>query len=84
MGLRLGCINHALLTSEAIEKGGKSKLVGWIGSCIDPEFSPLNDNIEALRSFLPAPCLGVVPPLAVATAEAALPWLDAMQLSPGE
>jgi dethiobiotin synthetase len=78
VGLRLGCLNHALLTSESIVRGGKSKLVGWIGNGIDPQFAPLNDNINALRELLPAPCLGVVPPLQLATAEAALSWLDAM------
>ena len=71
VGLRLGCINHALLTSEAILRGGRSPLVGWIGNGIEPDFAPLKENIETLRQRIPAPCLGLVPPLAPPTVEAA-------------
>lgn len=63
VGLRLGCLNHALLTSEAIASGGKSRLVGWVGNGIDPAFSPFEENVETLRRRIPAPCLGIVPPL---------------------
>ncbi|MEQ1579120.1 MAG: dethiobiotin synthase [Steroidobacteraceae bacterium] len=70
VGLRLGCLNHALLTCEAIAGGGKSRLVGWVGNGIDPTFSPWQDNIETLRQRIPAPCLGVVPPLATPTLDA--------------
>ena len=63
VGLRLGCINHALLTAQAIATRGL-RLAGWIGNRIDPQFSRLDDNLAALHRHLPAPCLGVVPPLA--------------------
>jgi dethiobiotin synthetase len=63
VGLRLGCINHALLTAQAITARGL-RLAGWVGNRIDPQFSRLDDNLAALHRHLPAPCLGVVPPLA--------------------
>ena len=71
VGLRLGCLNHALLTCEAIAAGGKSRLVGWVGNGIDPAFAPIEGNLETLRQRIPAPCLGIVPPLAEASVEAA-------------
>lgn len=71
VGLRLGCLNHALLTCEAILGGGRSRLAGWIGNGIDPGFSPLDGNLETLRQRLPAPCLGIIPPLAAVSVEAA-------------
>jgi dethiobiotin synthetase len=70
VGLRLGCLNHALLTSEAIVGGGKSRLAGWVGNGIDPTFSPWDENIETLRKRIPAPCLGIIPPLATPSLEA--------------
>lgn len=66
VGLRLGCINHALLTAEAIAARGL-RLVGWVGNRIDPAFSRLDDNLTTLHRHLPAPCLGVVPPLSCTT-----------------
>jgi dethiobiotin synthetase len=63
VGLRLGCINHALLTAQSIAARGL-RLAGWVGNRIDPQFSRLDDNVAALHRHLPAPCLGVVPPLA--------------------
>ena len=60
VGLRLGCINHALLTTEAIHADG-CRLVGWVGNCIDPYFEPLQENLDTLHTLLPAPCWGVLP-----------------------
>lgn len=62
VGLRLGCINHALLTAAAIHSRGL-RLAGWIGNRIDSGFSRLEENLKALHRHLPAPCLGIVPPL---------------------
>lgn len=62
VGLRLGCLNHAFLTAEAIERRGLH-LAGWVGNGIDPGFSRLEDNLDSLRRGLPAPCLGVIAPL---------------------
>ena len=60
VGLRLGCLNHALLSAEAIKADG-CRLVGWIGNCIDPGMAAIEENIATLRTLLPAPCLGILP-----------------------
>jgi dethiobiotin synthetase len=60
VGLRLGCINHALLTVEAIEHRGL-ELAGWIGNRIDPHMLRAEENIESLRERIAAPLLGVLP-----------------------
>ena len=59
VGLRLGCLNHALLTAEAIAARGLP-LAGWIGSAIDPQFEGHDDNLLSLGRHLPAPCIGVI------------------------
>jgi dethiobiotin synthetase len=74
VGLRLGCLNHAFLTVEAIAARGLT-LAGWIGNSIDPRFSRREANIATLESRIAAPCLGIVPWMAkpdVATAAASL------------
>ena len=74
VGLRLGCLNHALLTAEAIAARGLA-FSGWIGNGIDPDFPRREANIATLAARLPAPCLGIVPWMAepaVAEAAAAL------------
>lgn len=60
VGLRLGCLNHALLTAEAIAARGLM-LAGWIGNRIDPDFARPEANVATLTSRLAAPCLGLVP-----------------------
>ena len=60
VGLRLGCLNHARLTARAIQSDGV-RLIGWIGSSVDPDFAERDDYVELLRDALPAPCLGVLP-----------------------
>ena len=57
VGMRLGCINHTLLTVEAIEQRGL-KLSGWVANCIDPNMSYLNENIDTLSHRIKAPLLG--------------------------
>ncbi len=59
VGMRLGCLNHALLTAGAIESCGL-KLAGWAASVLDADMLALRDNIAALEQRLPAPLLGVV------------------------
>ncbi len=75
VGLRLGCLNHALLTAEAIRARGLV-LTGWVGSVIDPQMLALEANIETLRARLDAPLLGVVPHLAAPDAARAASHLD--------
>ncbi len=63
VGLRLGCINHALLTAEAIAARGL-RLAGWVANCVDPAMPRRAENIAALENALGAPLLGSVPHLA--------------------
>ena len=60
VGLRLGCLNHALLSARAIAADG-AHLAGWIASHVDPDMERMEDNIEMLRARMPAPCWGVLP-----------------------
>jgi len=60
VGLRLGCLNHALLTAHAIEYAGVS-LIGWIGSVIDPDMAALQENLQTLTQRLPAAPWAVLP-----------------------
>ena len=60
VGLRLGCLNHALLTAEAIRARGLT-LAGWVANRIDPEMGAADENIAYLRARLNAPLLAEVP-----------------------
>ena len=60
VGLRLGCINHALLSARAIVADG-CRLIGWVGNRIDPDMARAEENLATLRELLPAPCIGVLP-----------------------
>ena len=62
VGLRLGCINHALLTAEAIRLDGLS-LAGWVGNVLHEDMPRLDENIDTLKRLIPEPCLGIVPRL---------------------
>ena len=73
VGLRLGCLNHALLTAESIAYR-QMPWAGWIANHIDPEMTVVAANIDTLRARLPAPCLGVQAFKSEATA-----WSDQAQ-----
>ena len=60
VGVRLGCINHALLTEEAILARGL-RLAGWVANRIDPAMPVADENIATLQARLKAPCLGTLP-----------------------
>lgn len=60
VGLRLGCINHALLTVESIERRG-TPLSGWVANQIDPRYENGEGTIACLRNRIGAPLLGWVP-----------------------
>jgi dethiobiotin synthetase len=60
VGMRLGCLNHALLTAESIEHRGLA-LRGWVANSIDPRFERLTENMATLQSRISAPCLGFFP-----------------------
>lgn len=59
VGLRLGCLNHALLTAGAIRQRGLL-LAGWIGNQIDPEFACMTDNLLTLERHLGMPPIATV------------------------
>lgn len=62
VGMKLGCINHALLTAEAIRRDGLP-LAGWVANRVEPEMSCYEENVATLRSLIGAPLLGEVPHL---------------------
>ncbi|MEI8361667.1 MAG: dethiobiotin synthase [Betaproteobacteria bacterium] len=59
VGMRLGCINHALLTVEAIQARGLS-LHGWVANQIDPDFDMFQETLSSLQQRIAAPCLSVL------------------------
>jgi dethiobiotin synthetase len=60
VAMRLGCLNHALLTAEAI-RGRGLPFAGWVANCIDPNMPCFEDNLDTLRRKLPAPLIAVMP-----------------------
>ena len=60
VGMKLGCINHALLTVESI-LNKKQKLCGWVANRIDGDMQAYEENFSFLKEKIKAPCLGEVP-----------------------
>lgn len=60
VGMRLGCINHALLTQSCMNVNG-IRCLGWVANCIDPNMSALQENMDTLSHLLKFPLLGTVP-----------------------
>lgn len=60
VGMRLGCLNHALLTAQAIHVCGLP-FAGWVANCIDPQMQVPQENIATLEQQLDSPLLGVIP-----------------------
>ncbi|MGB9128571.1 MAG: dethiobiotin synthase [Thiobacillus sp.] len=58
VGLRLGCLSHALLAAESIAQR-KLPWAGWVGNAIDPDMACQPENVATLRARLPGPCLGI-------------------------
>lgn len=75
VGLRLGCLNHALLTAQAIRASG-SQLAGWVANCIDPDMLELEMNINTLKQRLNCPLLGVLPFKSGVDSDYFSPFLD--------
>jgi len=80
VGMRLGCINHALLTVESIERSGM-RLAGWVANTIDPAMALYTENLASLRERIAAPFLGAVPYLDPPTPRAVAASLDLSALS---
>ncbi len=57
VGIRLGCLNHALLSARAIEASALP-FAGWIANRLDPACELQQANIAALRARVPVPCVG--------------------------
>lgn len=84
VGMRLGCLNHALLTAADIRAAGLA-LAGWVANVMDPQMRCLDENIASLERRLPAPRLGTVPWLGEQAApEQAAEYLDAGLLAGGQ
>ena len=60
VGLRLGCLNHALLSAQAIQSG-PCRLAGWVGNHVEAIFPEADANIATLQQRLEVPCLGIIP-----------------------
>lgn len=60
VGMRLGCLNHALLTAESIARHG-ARLGGWIANTLEPGMTALAENLATLESRLDAPLIGSIP-----------------------
>ena len=60
VGLRLGCLNHALLTAGSVERASL-RLAGWVANAIDPEMPAADENVAALVERLAAPLIGRLP-----------------------
>lgn len=75
VGMRLGCINHALLTAAAVQASGL-RLAGWVANHVDPAMSVPDENVATLTERLPAPLLGRVPWLDDADPAGAAPHLS--------
>ena len=75
VGLRLGCLNHALLTAAAIRSAGL-ELAGWVANAIDPRMTASDENVAALEERLGAPLLGRVPFTEAPDARALARYID--------
>jgi len=75
VGMRLGCLNHAALTAEAISGRGL-RFAGWVANRIDPAMDAFDDNLATLRERLPGPLMGIIPRLGRPGGSEAAPFLD--------
>ncbi len=80
VGLRLGCLNHALLTAEAIRARGL-KLAGWVANRVDPGMEFVDENIAYLSRHLGAPCWAELPYLASPSPREAAARFSGMRLA---
>ncbi|MCI0748959.1 MAG: dethiobiotin synthase [Nevskiales bacterium] len=76
VGMRLGCLNHALLSTESVTR--RARLAGWMANALSPEMPLLAENLAVLRQRIPAPCWGVVPSGAETVSEPTAVW-DALR-----
>ena len=79
VGMKLGCINHAILTAEAIARDGL-RLAGWVANHVDPDMSCPDENLATLEKLFRAPLLGRVPWLESPSPEAVADHIDLSKL----
>lgn len=60
VGMKLGCLNHGILSYENIISK-RVPFIGWIANCISHETHFIQENIQTLKAWIPAPCLGTIP-----------------------
>jgi dethiobiotin synthetase len=82
VGMRLGCINHALLTVRAIAEY-QLECAGWVANVLDADMPALQENIDTLRERIAAPLLGVIPFQEQPDAQMAAGYLDLGMLRSG-
>ncbi|EFE93911.1 dethiobiotin synthase [Serratia odorifera] len=80
VGMKLGCINHALLTAQAVQQAGLT-LAGWIANDVAPPGRRHQEYLTTLRRMLPAPMLGEIPHLPQAEGQPLGQYLNLSQLS---
>lgn len=80
VGMRLGCINHALLSAESISR--RCRLVGWVANGLAEEMPAYEETFAALKTRLPAPCWGEVPSGAPEQARLSAERLKALRAQP--
>ena len=81
VGMKLGCINHALMTAECIARDGL-RLAGWVANRIDAEMACYEENVATLTHMLRAPLIGEVPFLSEPTPENAAQYINLDVLLP--
>jgi dethiobiotin synthetase len=79
VGMKLGCLNHALLTQEAILNDGLP-LVGWVANQVAPNMAEIDENLESLKAMIAAPFMGYVPFLSDPSPRAAAEYLTCPKL----
>lgn len=79
VGVKLGCINHALLTAQAVQQSGL-RLGGWVANCVIEPGPRHAEYMATLRRLLPVACLGEIPHLPQANAKTLARYLDLSSL----
>jgi dethiobiotin synthetase len=80
VGMRLGCLNHALLTADAIAGRGLA-LAGWVANHIDPGMAAADENVRALEALIDAPLLARIAFSATSNSMAGAALLDTRRLA---
>jgi dethiobiotin synthetase len=79
VGLRLGCLNHALLTAEAIAGRGL-RLAGWVANHVDPRMAATEENVHALEALIAAPLIARIAFTAAPDSAAGAAFFDTRKL----